>query len=225
MQDTGRALTELSFEDWVAHVFDHPGSGREWHFDPAADYWDGPAATTVGYLARLFEAPRPLLDAYSDAELNRGFWYLLGSGGDEMHALLAAEVPLEARLACVRAIGTLFEGLFAARCSARLSHLDEAGTTPLNSACYMWWDLFPTWGNPKAPEQAALDGELLSVMARILEIPHAACRESALHGLGHWHLNHPTEVEAIVGGFLETTADLRPELRDYARAARGGCVN
>ena len=35
--------------------------------------------------------------------------------------------------------------LFAPRCSAHLSHLDrgEMIAGPLNTLCYMWWDILP----------------------------------------------------------------------------------
>ncbi|MEZ5351956.1 MAG: hypothetical protein R2762_04915 [Bryobacteraceae bacterium] len=63
-------------------------------------------------------------------------------------------------------------------------------------------------------------------MKDILSIAHEACQESALHGLGHWHHHHPAAVEAAVDEYLngQNGASAPPELRDYARAARCGCV-
>ncbi len=37
-------------------------------------------------------------------------------------------------------------------------------------------------------------------MARTLAIPHLACQEGALHGLGHWQRAYPDRVAAIVDG-------------------------
>lgn len=91
----------------------------------------------------------------------------------------------------IRAIAALFTRLFARRCSNHLSHFDEKGASPLNSACYMWWDLFPTWGQPEDPVEAKLDAELLAVMSQILAIDSLPCQESELHGLGHWHMHYP----------------------------------
>jgi hypothetical protein len=41
----GRRLTQLTFEQWLAHALDHPASesGPEWYGDPDTDWWDGPA--------------------------------------------------------------------------------------------------------------------------------------------------------------------------------------
>ena len=51
-----------------------------------------------------------------------------------------------------------------------------------------------------------------------------ACRESALHGLGHWHDVYPAEVELIIDRFLSGYRELRPETVNYAKIARCGCV-
>lgn len=219
-----RALTDLTFEDWVTHIFDHEVRNPEWYFDLDAVYWDGLAVTTVRYLTRLFQAPLPILDRYSDPQLNQGFWYLTGSGHEIMHTLLDAKVPMAERIACVRSIESLFAALFAAKCSPHLSHLESADAKPLNGICYMWWDNFPIWGSPDNPELEPIDHQILALMERQLSIPSIACQESALHGLGHWQLSYPDEVRKIVDVYLQSKPTLRPELRSYACAARDGCV-
>jgi hypothetical protein len=61
-------------------------------------------------------------------------------------------------------------------------------------------------------------------MAEVLEIDAVACRESALPGLGHWHLDHPEKVASLVDRFLVTHPAARPELLASAKAARSGCA-
>ena len=122
------------------------------------------------------------------------------------------------------AIGALFAKLFAPRCSPHLSHLDEAGASALNVSCYMWWDLIPFLGRPDDPARREIDDACLGVMERTLDLDSIACRESALHGLGHWHGGYPRRVESAIDAFLGAHPDLRPELVRYARSARSGCV-
>ena len=116
------------------------------------------------------------------------------------------------------------------RCTPHLSHLDgrrtdplEQGASPLNSACYMWWDILPIHGCPDIPERAEFDAEVLVVLQRLLAIPHDACRESALHGLGHWTIDY-SKVPFIIDDFLSHTPNLRPELVAYARSAKTGVL-
>jgi hypothetical protein len=65
---------------------------------------------------------------------------------------------------------------------------------------------------------------ILQVLARTLRVESEACREGALHGLGHWHLAHAERVEAIVDEWLAERPAISAELRAYAGYARGGCV-
>lgn len=219
------ALTDLSFEEWVAHLFDHPTSGPQWYADPEAPYWVGPADVGVAHTTRLFEEPVRWLADYSDAQVNQGLWYLISNGGSDcMTALYDAAVPLADRVGCVRAFGTVFRSLFAARCTPHLSHRDEPGRGDLNAVCYMWWELLPLLGAPEDPTRAALDRAALEVMTAELALPSVACQESALHGLGHWQRGYPREVEAAVDRFLQENAGALAELLAYARSARAGCV-
>jgi hypothetical protein len=87
----------------------------------------------------------------------------------------------------------------------------------------MWWDMLNIYGCPDDPDRAEFDSEVLVVMQRLLAIPHDACRESALHGLGHRRMYYP-QVTQFIDEFLRRTPDLRPELLDYAERARVGRV-
>jgi len=88
----------------------------------------------------------------------------------------------------------------------------------------MWWDSFPIAGAPDDPTRTEVDEAFLEVMDRLLDLPSEACQESALHGLGHWHLEYPKQVEAIIGSFLDRHPVLRSELKEYALDAREGLV-
>ena len=198
----------------------------QWYFDVDATYWDAPADLTVEYITRLFEQTVPLLSQYTDEQLNQGFWYPVSNGcSDMMFALNDESVPLERRVRCLKSFRSIFEKVFAVRCSQHLSHLDEKNACPLNSACYMWWDLFPLGGRPGTPSGRAIQLAALGVMTETLGLDSLACQESALHGLGHWQPSYPLEVKRIVDRFLETNKALRAELIAYARSARSGCVH
>ena len=69
-----------------------------------------------------------------------------------------------------------------------------------------------------------VDDAILLVMARTLRLDSEACREGALHGLGHWHRAHPDRTTRIVDEWLASGPEISPELRQYAFSARSGCV-
>src|SRR5215207_1695413 len=112
------ALTDLTFEQWVIHVFDHPVDHLmpEWYWDIDGDYWDAQQMPneTVDYITRAFEQIESVAKPYTDAQLNQGLWYIASNGlSDYMFALMDGRVPLERRLRCVRSFYSPYANLFA----------------------------------------------------------------------------------------------------------------
>ncbi len=230
---------ESSFERWLEATFGRPGDaspphGGEAGADPVLLRPD----TALAYVTRLFSSAGTILGDFGDAQLNRDLWELVGASGD-LHPMLGSKLPWPDRARAIASISGVFETLFAERCTPHLSHTfrthaeQPADLGALNSACYMWWDIFPTWGRPDDAVCTDRDAALLDVMARTLTLDSPACRESALHGLGHWHLNYPSETERLIDRFLAFEgvpgagpggAELDPALEAYALAARTGCV-
>jgi hypothetical protein len=218
-------IKHLPFEDWLHFIFDHPTEGPEWYGHPDAPFWNGPPALTAQYVARLFEDPCAPLAEYSDAELNKGLWYLISPGlGEHMLCLDDPELPIAERVRCVRSIESLFRKLLLPRCSHHLSHNNWQGAAPLNSICYMWWDIMPVYGGPRAQDRDALHRAALETMIAVLQLNSLACQESALHGLGHWRAYHPEQIESVINAFIVAHPTAHPDLLTYARSARCGCV-
>jgi hypothetical protein len=219
----------VDLRKWIGWIFDQPVP------EPSL-YWNqeelGPLDPDAGALAAvssLFENPTVLLP-YSDAQLSQGFWFLCGAESNLMRGLGNESIPWEARVRLIRSFSSLYRELFMARCTHHLSHLirghcaEALEISPLNSPCYMWWD-FDCWvASPDHPLYRKLDAEYLEVMRQTLALPHDACREGALHGLGHWHRAYPRETTAIIDQFLDRNKNIREDLRSYAMAARCGCV-
>ena len=96
----------------------------------------------AAFIAEAFERSGVYLAPFSDEQLDRGFWYLSFNNCCEfMLSLIDQSVPPTLRLRALRSFVPLFEQVMAARCSPHLSHRDVRGANPLNSACYMWWDI------------------------------------------------------------------------------------
>jgi hypothetical protein len=223
----GKPRSDFSFDEWIIFVFNHPvdDSRLEWYWDIEADWWAGPAALTVEYLTEAFENSKRVFEPYSDSQLNQGLWYLASNAcSGHMLALMDASVPWPARQRCVHSFQPLYEDCFAKRCTPHLSHLGEPGAGQLNLVCYMWWDILPVAGSPDDPACKEVNQALLQVMDSALKLDSIACQESALHGLGHWHIRFPEQVESIIQNFLQRSNALPENLRKYALNALSGCV-
>jgi hypothetical protein len=230
----GHKLENISFEKWVAYIFDHlvieNSTEKIDAYLADSDWWDDEEQplVTINYLTRLFENPISALEPYSDAQINKGLWSLISSSGEYymMFVIRRADVPWSERQRCAEAMFTLFERLFAVRCTPTLSHLGEPNANPLNGVCYMWFDILPIYNDMGEPHNQQLEQVTLDVMRRILDLESIACQESALHGLNHWQSGYPDDAMEsnpaveIIDSFLKRHPDLRPELRAYALIAR-----
>ena len=214
-----------SYDRWLQTVFDHPdAAGRpEWYWMPDFnDIWDSlelNPATTTDYLTKLYASPG-VLRAYSLEQVAVGIWFLVGdSPAQPSHAILDPSVPLASRVDCVAAIATFFRDFVAPAAPGP----SQANEDPFHIACYMWWDIFPTFGGPAAGEPE-IHRACLKTMAETLSLQSELCQLSALHGLNHWRLHHGSRVEQTIDAFLAATPDVSPLIREYAAAARAGCA-
>jgi hypothetical protein len=195
---------------WIGHIFNHSISEPAWYWADDAEEWSGPREQIPVLIAETFESDGELLAGFSDGQLDQGFWYLVGDTRPEfMQTLTSETIPLEVRLRALKSFVPLFEQLMAVRCL---------------SACYMWWDLlrFPLWD-----QRSDIQFSIIEILRGILAIPNDACRESALHGIGHLRGDCPeyeTQISVIIDEFLAQNPDLRPELVAYAECARQGNV-
>lgn len=221
-------ITESRLLAWIDHLFDHPTAediNDAWYWAEEAPAWDGPAEEIPLLIAEMGERSGELLARFPDVELDQGFWFLIGSTAPPhfIETLLDSRVPVPDRVRAIRSFPPLFGQVMAVRCSPHLSHLEDSAN-PLNSSCYMWWDLI--WYHLFQDFDKltpAIAAEIVSALRRQLAIPHDACRESALHGIGHWVKTIP-QVAGLVDEFLAANPGLRPELVGYAQKARTGQV-
>jgi hypothetical protein len=199
-----------------------------WYFKLDAEFWydeEAGPTKTVHYLTALFTDIDTLTVPYTDTQINQGINYLISNAcSNYMFALLEAEVPLSVRIACVQSFYDVYAKLYAVRCTSPELDWWDAGHNPLNTTCYMWWDMTPFYGKSGDPVREQLDEPMLEVMVKTLQLKNDVCRQGALHGLGHWQYKYREFVRQAINQFLEQTPDISDFLHDYAIAARAGRV-
>jgi hypothetical protein len=207
-------LSEFSFDEFIAFLFDRdiPEKSGKWNpwywhtevvFDPVR---------ICDYYIRLFKEPRFLLERFSPAQLEEGFWAISSHGflGCSATDLFWNEVlPLSAREECVRSMFYLYRDLFAFE--------------PSETAGFMWWDsvCWHLWHRGqkdrlRGGEDLSMQDVMFETLAKILALDSENCQHAALHGLGH--LQHPATQETI-NDYLRQHPSLSHEIRIYALAA------
>jgi hypothetical protein len=216
--------TDTSYQQWLEETFGRAVTGEAYPQFADRDASECPAPVTdelaLEYLTRLFEHPGEALGTYSDRQIAAGLWEL---GPGDAHCLFNRDLPVEARLRLIGSVEIFFRDFFAEKCVPGLSHATKEHISPLNTICYMWWEVI-TWGwqkdDPAAEQLTAKD---LDVMEAVLRLPNPASQEAAVHGLGHMIVRSDRALE-VIDRFLAGSAGLDPALLEYARAARTGCI-
>lgn len=209
-------LTNVSFDEFVAFLFDHeidhdipPGPEKHdpWYFHVEAEF---DAKKIVPYYVRMFGEPEFLLTRFAKARLDEGFWAIQGPNLNcsVSRIIEDSNLPLSFKEECIRSMADLFKRLFAKE--------------PFDTSVQMWWDsLCYDWhcGNRKRErggEDLALQDIYFHTLAKVLAIDSWICQSAALHGLDHLH--HP-DTAALIGRYIEEHPSLTTEQLAYAQAA------
>jgi hypothetical protein len=67
----------MTFDEWIASIFDQPVTQPEWYWDCDDGFWDGPAITIVEYMTRLFMEANTALKPFSDAQAAQGLYAVI----------------------------------------------------------------------------------------------------------------------------------------------------
>lgn len=214
----------MPHDDWLMEIFTRPATIDDYFLSPDLDMPHADAAGLAAHLGWLLEAPGARLAPYDDLAVAAGLCWIFDPADPlSFRCIGDPAIPQAARLALAAGLERLHAEVVLPRCPQALGHLSEDGG-PLATTAYMLFDLVCIDPPGIAAEAAGLDGAMVETMGRILALPHAACQEAALHGLGHWRDRAPGRAEALIDAYLSRGRAARPELVAYARAARSGCV-
>jgi hypothetical protein len=213
------------YQEWLSFVFDHEVTDPQWHFQPGTLDFDGTETDYAVLIADTFQNSGRDLRRFSDAHVNQGLWMLVSpSGGDFIFSLRDGSAPLTAKVNGIRSVFDLYKHCLAPRCTQVLGHCNQSGSSPLNSICYMFWDICPLICLEEAAERSELADAVFRALEKTLEIEHRACREGALHGLGHFALYYPERAKQAIDRFMQAN-QIDPILMNYAEsAARAGVL-
>lgn len=174
-------------------------------------------------MATLFCSPKKYFSQRSTEEVALGLRSIISATGFGYSGLIVdSSIPIKARLHCLDSMFHLFQYFFLTECFSELSHMDHGCSDhlTLNETCYMWWDWCLILPKQDSPE---IDTHVLSLFVKILNLDSIACKESAIHGLGHWFDDYPKEVSHILDVFLNQQK-LPSELESYAMKAKQGLI-
>lgn len=204
-------VSTLSYEDFVLFFFTHPETDEFWHFDgqgrPLEFRFLGfsdPGAL-LAHLTRLFSNIRTVSDRVSVSALDHGLDAIVSGGLFNLTEVTwNGSLPLEPRLACIRAMYGPFAD-FLAGCKVEFT----------NQAFWMWWDNVASsfWSDQRfdkgnrqedytllSNQDRQIADCIMETLIRILSLDDERCQSSAFHGVNHLH--HP-EGRVVVQKFID----------------------
>ena len=221
---------DLPYEDWVEFIFDHPILDPQWWWQDEDSeyfkYWneDADPARTLSYLTRLFTESAQLLPRFSDWQIDQGLNYLVSNScSNHMFSFLNENLPWEDRKICFDAMIVLYRDLMAPVYGSDPSNIviRESANRP-TYACYIWWDIIPLYGGLE-DRDGPMNTAILNIFDQVLRMDEECCLQSALHGLGHWHMYVLHRTDPIIKRFLART-HISNNIRQYALEASVGAV-
>ena len=208
-----RLLDSITFDDWLADALTDGQQGQ---------YVDD--SSTVNEYARRFNTDiASIVELHGETAVNKAIWYIYGSASGYMWDAMDSSLGTR-RFEFMTSVRDLYALGFAPFCSKHLGHLDRGPepSRPMNSACYMLWDM-------DGIECPAINGDAdmldasIDVLSFALKLDNWACQESALHGVGHLAMSSPQKTTPLIRNYLRRK-DIPAELRHYANTAQSGCV-
>lgn len=219
-------MAQLTFSEWVEAVFNHSKTD----FYAYLDYIDNVNSPTIDilpeleleYITQAFNDAQNTLAPFSDTQLGHALWYIASQSW--IREVGNPEIEWSKRQNCIQSFYVLFSEIFDKRCEKKLNAncFEDCGND-LNLTCYMWWDIFPLWGDLE--KRNPIDDAFLNVMKKTLTLDNVACHENALHGLGHlYRVSYARDIEKIIDDYLERNPTLPASLKAYAQSAEKGSV-
>lgn len=209
------------YQEWLEFCFGRTGDET----DPFRMDWDFDAPPEE--LAELFvytmKHSGSDLIGYSDRQLSIGLQALMFNNFSTLvFELMQPRLGDDLRVEAIRSLGALYSKCLEKRSPPVLGCRSESIGNPLEFFTYMLWDVTPL--DQLANREGPCRNELLQVWRSALGSSNEACIESALHGLGHASGGMRKRAEAIIDDWIDDGPRVRPELIEYARAARTGCI-
>jgi len=220
-------LAPERYEAALRYLFDRPepqGQQLEWYWNIDEPEFDATALEWTRIQTVLFAHAGTDLAGYSNEQVGMGLIYLMDNSVSSVSlAAIDATVPIEDAMRMMRAMPALWRQCIGPRLTTLHAPIDSAAGR-LAYACYMWFDVWPTFWNVRhlAPWQQAV----WQVLKEMLDVPCRAVQISALHGIGHLagYLNCQQEIDQATQAFIRTIDARDDELKQYAYAARNGAV-
>jgi hypothetical protein len=212
----------MTYGEFVEFLFSRADDRKEWYFAEDFVQPEFEADMQVDFATRIFTDAEWLASKYTESQFCLGLNYLINPACSSFcYSYVDTSVEDAKRVSVVDSMYAVFNKVFNEKCTELSSESATIGPANFSFLCYMWWDVFPRHGAPPNLDLESTDRTILATLEKIMSLDSLGCKESALHGLGHWHSARPELVERVID---RNSAKIPVALREYSKSARKGSV-
>ncbi|MGA0611272.1 hypothetical protein [Caldimonas sp. KR1-144] len=223
----GVGLAPQRYEAALRYLFDRPvpqTHDQEWYWNIDEPDFEATPLEWTRIQTVLFARAGIDLAPFGDEQVGMGLNYVMSNAVSNVpFAAIDASVALDEAMRMMRAMPMLWRQCIGPRLASLRVPI---GTTTgrLAYVCYMWFDVWPTFWNVR--HEPRWRDAVWQVLREMLDVPCREVQVAALHGIGHCgrHLERQDIIDRIVEAFIRSIDKADQELKDYADAARRGCV-
>ncbi len=177
------------------------------------------------FVVQLHEDLPELMKDYTVWQLARGIDVIFNANvADYVFDLRDGSASFEKKVEAILSMKKLYSECFFKLCRPRLGHLSE-DMNELESFCYMIWDVSPLSYCENNDQKDRFYSAIAEVMEYALSLNNIACKESALHGLGHLiSPPHYPRAKDIIQNFIDKNKNADPRIIKYAEQAKTGMI-
>lgn len=212
----------MTYGEFVEFLFNRADERKEWYFAEDFVQPEFEADVQIDFATRVFTDAEQLAGKYTESQFCLGLNYLINPACSNFcYSFVDTSVEEVKRVSVVDSMYAVFKGVFNEKCTELSSERAAIGPATFSFLCYMWWDVFPRHGTPHNVDLESTDRAILITLEKIMSLDSLGCKESALHGLGHWYSARPEFVERVID---RNSAKIPMALRKYSKNAREGRV-
>lgn len=223
----GVGLAPERYDAALRYLFDRPVVARshaEWYWNSDEPAFDATRLEWTRIQTVLFANAGVDLALYNDEQVGMGLAYVMNNSfSDVPFAAIHESVPLEEAMRMMHAMPELWRQCIGPRL-ADVHGPIGASSGRLGYACYMWFDVWPTFWNVR--REPRWQEAVWRVLSEMLKVPCREVQIAALHGIGHTvrDLDRQEEINLTVKTFIRSLDVSDQELKNYAELARQGLV-
>lgn len=210
----------MTYEHWRQEIFGNPPGSDPVATDLSEEVYALPSDQSLSYIDQCL-VDSTIAEVFTKEQIGFGLQVIYSNACSNLPRCYLQAGSEQRRCEAIRNLRYLYVNYFEPFCVSpvrRVGYDLEDGE--IGYLCYMFWDIFVLY--PGNATRSMIEAAI-GVMKEGLSSRNDNCIVSAIHGLGHWAAAVPSAVQILESWLLQPST-VNPEIHNYAKQAKSGCI-